>query len=208
MNSTYYSTTLFLVLDPIFFSHKARIRSCGGPYAGTWLTTIPTSLPLKMKDDSFRAALRRRLGLASLADNFTCEGCGSKIDKHGFHWMACNRTGRNHWRHRALLQAWRQIFYEAGGQIPDRNIERMLRTTNILVAILDDRRLDLIVTGLRAKRGLPLFCDLTVMSPLSVKFYARSGCSNSSGALLRFATTQNNNIYSEVARSDLAELLF
>ena len=56
---------------------------------------------------------------------------------------------------------------EAGGQVPDRNIERLLRNLHVPVPPDDLRRLDLIVPGLNVSRGRPLFCDATVLSPLT-----------------------------------------
>ena len=77
--------------------------------------------------------------------------------------------------------------------MPDRNIERLLRTTNVPVTEFNDRRLDIIVSGLRAKKGVPLFCDLTILSPVSANGNARSGCSNSSGKLLIEAACMVSN---------------
>ena len=54
-----------------------------------------------------------------------------------------------------------EVFVEAGGSVPDRSIERMLRDTHVPVPPADMRRLDLIVPGLGSDRGLPLFCDVT-----------------------------------------------
>ena len=53
-----------------------------------------------------------------------------------------------------------------GGQVPDHNIERMRSNTRIPVPEADTRRLELVVSGLNAARGLPLFFDVTVVSPL------------------------------------------
>ena len=67
--------------------------------------------------------MRRRLGLAV---NF--EG-----DVHGHQRLTTNLGARMNARHTGLVCAWRQVFSEAGGQVPDRNVERMLRSTNIPV---------------------------------------------------------------------------
>ena len=78
----------------------ARLRPCGGPHAGAWLTAFPTSLMLKLEDDEFACALRRRLGLGITAIDVRCEGCGVDLDAYGHHRSSCGRTGRNHARHR------------------------------------------------------------------------------------------------------------
>ena len=71
----------------------------------------------------------------------------------------------------------------------------------------DQRRLDLIVVGLRAYHGLPLFCEATIISPISANARARAGTSNKGGALLDQATVANNDTYHEVVSSDLGALL-
>ena len=88
-----------------------------------------------------------------------------------------------HARHSLLVAAWRQVFVEAGGSVPDRNVERCLSSTHLQVAPWDARRVDLVVPGLNIDRGLPLFCDVTVHSPISGNGAARSGTSNRGGSL-------------------------
>ena len=95
---------------------------------------------------------------------------------------------------------------EAGGQVPDRNCERMLRNTHVPVPPRDTRRLDLVVPGLNVARGLPLFCDVTVLSPISGSGQPRPGTSNAAGRLLREAMVENNGTYSEVIASGLGAL--
>ena len=93
-------------------------------------------------------AVRRRLGIAVVYANG---------EAHGHDAFADNMGGRLNARHSYLLAAWRQVFYEAGGAVPDNNVERMLVDTNVPVPPDDQRRLDLVVPGLNVHRGLPLF---------------------------------------------------
>lgn len=81
---------------------------------------------------------------------------------------------------------------KAGGSFSDRNIERLLRDTHIPVPSDDIRRLDLIVSGLNAGNGLPLFYDSTVLWPLLRYGHPRSGTSNRGGNLLDAATSKND----------------
>ena len=150
-----------------------------------------------MSNQIFRCAIRRKLGLAI---NF--EG-----DLHGHHRLTSNLGARLHTRHTLLCNAWRQVFVEAGGQVPDRNVERLLRTTNVPVPSGDQRRLDLIVPGLNVYEGLPLFCDATIVSSLTGCGRARPGISNRGGRLLEDAERDNNRIYWEVASTGLGKLL-
>eukprot|EP00959_Pyramimonas_sp_CCMP1952_P359829 7534536-Pyramimonas_sp.AAC.1 len=78
-------------------------------------------------------------------------------DPHGHARLAVATEGRTFSRHKEMIAAWRQIFQEAGGSVPDRNVERLLVRTNIPVPPEDLRRLDLVIPGLNVHRGLPLF---------------------------------------------------
>ena len=176
---------------------KTRLQSCKGRFAPSWLIVCPTTSQLKMTDSEFACCMRFRLGVAT---NF--EG----PDPHGFRRLADNRGGRLHARHTGMLAGWRQIFAEAGGHVPDRNIERMLRDTHVPVEPTDARRLDCIVPGLNVAGGLPLFCDVTVISPVSRNGEPRPGTSNRGGGLLEQATTDNNETYRPVTDSGVGAL--
>ena len=142
-------------------------------------------------------AFRRRLGVAS---------CFEGPDPHGHCRLATTLGGGMHARHSTMISAWRQVFVEAGGQVPNRNVERMLRRTWVRVPDWDNRRLDLIVPGLNVDRGMPLFCDVTIVSPISRRSAARPGTSNRGGRLLELAEQDNYDTYEEVFRSRLASL--
>ena len=101
------------------------------------------------------------------------------------------------------LAAWKQVLKEAGSIIPNRNIERQLRRTHIPVPHDDQRRIDIIAPCLNVALGLPLFCDVTVISPITGNGNARSGTSNSGGRLLELAERENNDTYREVVSSGL-----
>ena len=55
-------------------------------------------------------------------------------------------------------------------------------------------------------RGLPLFCDVTCLSPITGRGTARSGATRTDGALLRNATRDNQSTYAEVERAGLGRL--
>jgi len=105
-----------------------------------------------------------------------------------------------------MTAAWRQVFVEAGGQVPLRNIERMLAATHVPVDSQDQRRLDLIVPGLNVSYGRPLFCDLTIISPITRQGLPRPGTSNYGGRLLEAADQENVTNYEEVVSSGLGAL--
>ena len=69
--------------------------------------------------------------------------------------------------------------------MPDRNIERLLRSTHVPVDVSDQRGLDIIVSGLRIHHCMPLFCDATIFSPIAARGHARGGTSNRGAAYLK-----------------------
>ena len=101
---------------------KARLHSCMGRFSAVWLTVCPRTETLTLNDSFLQCAMRRRLGIAVSFDG---------EDTHGHSSFRDNRNGRLNVRHTCLLAAWRQVFFEAGGAVPDRNVERMLHDTNI-----------------------------------------------------------------------------
>ena len=159
------------------------------------MTTCPATPALTFRDDEFLTLMRMRLGLAI---------CVEGADAHGYFRLADCTGGRTHARHKAVIAAWRQVFIEAGGEVPDRNVERLLRNTHIPVEDPSNLlRLDMVVPGLNVASGLPLFCDVTVLSPLSHRGLARPGTSNVGGRLLANAEADNNETYDAVTRSGL-----
>ena len=141
--------------------------------------------------------MRRRLGLPISIDG---------PDPHGHRRLAESLGGQTNARHTAIVCAWRQVFTEAGGEVPDRNVERMLSTTHVPVPDGDQRRMDLVVPGLNVSRGRPLFCDITVLSPVTRAGRARPGTSNAGGNEFVHAERENDRIYSPVLESGLGSL--
>ena len=161
------------------------------------MTVCPTSQALALTDVDFHCVMRMRLGLAVCLDG---------PDPHGYHRLADNLGGRTNARHKVVVASWRQVFVEAGGEVPDRNVERLLRNTWIPVADHNQQRMDLVVNGLNVQRGLPLFCDVTVVSPLSHRGLPRPGTSNYGGSLLTQARRDNDATYTSVTNSGLGAL--
>ena len=176
---------------------KTRLHSCRGRFAPSWLIVCPTSKHLKFCNEEFCCSMKFRLGLAVSSGG---------PDAHGFQHLADNRGGRLNARHSGMLAGWRQVLVEAAGHIPDHNVERMLHDTHVPVPPADMRRLDLVVPGLNVVRGLPLFCDITVVSPVSRNGQPRSGTSNRGGRLLEIADEDNTATYQPVVSSGLGAL--
>ncbi len=78
---------------------------------------------------------------------------------------------------------------EAGGFVPRRNVERILRDTLVLVPPNNTRCLDLVVTGLGIHRGVPLFYDVTCVAPVTAIGLRRTGCLTIDRGAVAAATT-------------------
>ena len=185
----------------------ARLRSCGGRNAAVWLTVCPTSRSLHLRNAELLTALRLRLGLPVPQEGARCEGCRAALDPLGYHRLTCTRTARLHTRHRELVNAWRQVLVEAGGAVPRRNVERLLRDCNVRVDTALQRRLDLVVSNLSVARGLPLLCDVTCVAPVTGAGMARAGCLTVDGGAVEAAARHCHTVdYPEVARSNTGRL--
>ena len=176
---------------------KTRVLSCCSRFSPSWLTACPTTGALTFRDDELCCLMRMRIGVAICLDG---------PDAHGYYRLADNVGGRTNARHKAAVAAWRQVFVEAGGEVPDRNVERLLSSTHVPVPRHCLLRLDLVVPGLNVDRGLPLFCDVTILSPLTHGGAPRPGTSNVGGRLLARATNDNDNTYAAVTASGLGAL--
>ena len=127
------------------------------------------------------------------------------MDALGYHRLTCSRTARLHTRHRDLVSAWRQVLVEAGGAIPRRNVERLVRDCNVRLTVNQQRRVDLVVTRLGVNRGLPLLCDVTCVSPVKAAGAARGGSLTVDGGAVEAARRHCREVdYPEVVASTTA----
>ena len=100
------------------------------------------------------------------------------------------------------------MLVEAGAFIPRRNVERMLRNTQMRVAGDDFRRVDLVVPGLEVAGGLPLFCDVTCVSPVTGDGRGAGGCLLDAGGAVRRAHRHCHAVdYPDVDSGGVARLL-
>ncbi len=171
----------------------ARYRSCKGRHNARWLTTVPASDALILRNPIHQCLMRRRLGLPILPENDCCEGrnCRAPLDEFGHHRCACLRTGRIHARHAAAIGPWKQVLDEAGYRT---RTERLLRDTHLRTTPHDLRRMDVVAApGARsvgAHRGVPLFCDVTICSTHTKHGESRPGAATSERAIVRGATRE------------------
>jgi hypothetical protein len=66
--------------------------------------------------------------------------------------------------------------------------------------------MDLVVTGLSIARGVPIFGDVTCVSPISGQGLARAGATTIDGAIVRNARQENQSTYPEVDETGLGRL--
>ena len=84
----------------------------------------------------------------------------------------------------------------------------MLRHTQMQVAVTDNRRVNLVVPGLGVAGGLPLFCDVTCVSPVTGSGSGAGGCLQEAGGAVRRAHRLcHTDDYPDVDGSGVARLL-
>ena len=67
-----------------------------------------------------------------------------------------------------MIRRWRQILHEVGAEAPDRNVERLIRDTQVRTDPSNQCRMGLIATGFDIYDGLALFTQgLVVLEGLS-----------------------------------------
>ena len=119
------------------------------------------------------------------------------------------RTVAVHARHRQLVAAWREVFREAGHPIQNRNVERLVRDTNLRSDPDDLRRLDLVCSGLPGVfEGKPLFMDATCVSPVHGDGRPMPRAHRENGAALSAKDNVTRETdYPDINRSPHAQLL-
>ena len=112
-------------------------------------------------------------------------------------------------RHKPLIAIWRRIFREAGINIPQRDVEKMLCRTHVRRGPNDRRRMDLVTSGIDGiYGGAPLFMDVTIVSPLHSNGHPMPGSSNKNGAAIERAEARHRNVdYPDLEASPLVQLL-
>ena len=109
-------------------SGRARVRSCGGPGAGAWLSAIPADAGLSFNDEEFATAARFRLGQHLCLGGQQCENayardgpghragdrCRGVLDAQGLHAATCLVGGRRMRAHNNLRDLYGDLLPSAG----------------------------------------------------------------------------------------------
>lgn len=184
--------------------------SCGGAHCSRWLTSGPTSKDLQLSNDIFQCLMRRRLGMPIVTDQEQCKArsCHHRLDAYGHHLTTCMCSGIAHGRHSMCIRVWRRILEEAGYRV---RVERTLADTHLRVPTNDRRRMDLVASpkarGTTACRGLPLFCDITIVRPLSGQSRNRDNAYSNDGCIVENAARIKRRHYSDVISSGTSVLV-
>ena len=76
--------------------HSARLHSCRGQHAGSWLSVFPVTFFSVARSRHYRLALRARVGLwlpGLASGTVACGGCGMPVDVCGMHYGSCKNRG-------------------------------------------------------------------------------------------------------------------
>ena len=163
---------------------QALLRSQGGRNCARALTAVPWDPSVTSRSERFHVTLCRRLRLPLFLLRSHCEGCGHKLDVYGDHYCACMSSGRVQARSKPPERAWARVLREAGGSVHE---QHLLRNTTLDADPTDNRRIDILVTGLLLHNGRPWFCDATVRSPLERNGQPHPRAATTSGAVLKKA---------------------
>ncbi len=142
---------------------RALLRSQSGPGASLSTLTAPICRECTLQPEQFQGVLRRRLQWPLPLLPSVCEGCGAPVDKLGHHLTACMPSGRVRARAGSVETTVAQICREAGGRV---RTNVLLKDLNASVAASDERRLEVVASGLSAFGGAQLASDVTVRSVL------------------------------------------
>jgi len=154
-----------LLLSAPSLRHKALLLSTGLPYAGAWLSALPSpALGLHIHTTDFRVCLKYWLGLPLSSVDEVCPSCTRVADRYGDHHVGCDGDADRLFRHNALRDA---LFSAASSAAlaPRKELPN-------LVAGSQSRPADIFLPVWTNGRGAAL--DVTVVCPLQKKLVARA----------------------------------
>ena len=122
----------------------------------------PTSPEFRVEAALYRTLILERLRLPLAVTESRCE-CGDWVDSKGRHRAACPRSGRLRTRAVAPERTWAQVLREAGANV---RFNCLLREMNVAVRAEDERRIEVLASGLPLFDGAQLAVD-TLRSALT-----------------------------------------
>ena len=183
---------------------QALLRSQAGRCSGVHLTLLPLTEELQYENAKLRALLLRRLRLPLDLDTRRCK-CGRTLDSLGDHRAACSTGGVLQTRAVPLERAWARVGREAGARV---RTHAYLNNLNVLnVEPSDERRLEVVASGLPTCHGAQVAVDATLVSPLTRKGTARPRAHWQNGAALKDARKKKESHYPELQHSRRCRLV-
>lgn len=185
-------------------SVRAMLRSQSGQGASLALMAAPTSPETTLSPEVFQSAVRRRLRWPLPLVSARCEGCGGHVDELGDHFSACMTSGRPKIRSVALEATVAQICREAGARVRQ-NV--LVRDLNVAVLAGDERRLEVVCSGVPVMGGSQLAIDVTLRSVLTRDGEPRPRSDWDNGVIAEGARSDKANKYPELVGSARCRLV-
>lgn len=147
--------------------------SAGGLHAHLWLSSLPTSLPLVLKDDEFRSAAAIRLGLSPESELPQSCHCGKEMTR--LHYLSCSSLRRHAItrRHDGVVQTLASVAgpYVASHKIEPHNPnleDGSRRRPDITFGLHDRKQLvtDVSIQAQMAKSYIPRVLSVKVMKSI------------------------------------------
>ena len=141
-------------------AHNARLLSCYGSMAGSWLLSIPKDKHSTILPETFRHCCLLRLGLEMPSTPNYCRACKTPMDPTCTHLFSCvhYRQLLTH-RHDAIINDLKELASSAGVQAKDKNL-----TIFRVEDETDGHRPDLKLAK-QGTNGRDLHLDITVSHP-------------------------------------------
>ena len=183
---------------------RARLRSCRGPGASGWLTTVPAHPGLRFTNEEFVTCCRLRIGATqhpSLASDFC--SCGTPLDPYGDHLLCCGTGNERIWRHDLLCEEWRRIIRSVQIAV-DREVNLARLGVYPTTTDPDGKRIDLYWV----EEGKGMLGDVTIAhptrpDPFTNRHHATTNRQNGAedGKALRNAADRKHSKYGTEARA-------
>ena len=107
---------------------KARLRSCAGPKASSWLNSAPKIELFRLGPaDHVCCCLRLRLGLPQLPirTDVKCK-CGKHPDAHGVHYLTYSHGNHLQTRHELIVKAFHEMVQATSKHSQTKQLEQTL----------------------------------------------------------------------------------
>ena len=142
----------------------AHLRSQAGRCSGSRLTVLPVNKEFTWSSAKLRVLLLRRLRLPLHAAVAHCR-CGRLLDALGDHRVACSTSGVLKLRAKPVEKAGARVCREAGARVQENVFLRELNLASL--DTYDDRRLEVLATGLPLHHEAQLAVDITLIASLN-----------------------------------------